>query len=74
MCKEAVNACLPLLKFVPDCFVTNKILQDLDNAVFFNHNIVFVNANSDVTFFRDDMGLVKVNESVYIVSPTYQFC
>ena len=34
MCKEAFDAYLPLLKFVPDCFFTNKILKDLDNVVF----------------------------------------
>ena len=31
MSKEAVDACCPLLRFVPDCFVTDKML---DNAVF----------------------------------------
>ena len=29
MCVEAVDACLPLLKIVPDWFVTNKMLKDL---------------------------------------------
>ena len=57
MCKEAVNSCLSLLKFVPDWLVTNKVLKDLDNVVFFNDDIVFVNADSDVTFFSDDMDL-----------------
>ena len=33
LCKEAINACLPLLKFVPDWLVTNKGLKDLDNVV-----------------------------------------
>ena len=65
MCQEAVNACLQLLKFVPDCFVTNKILQGIDNAVFFNHNIVFVNAYSDVIFFSNDMGLVHVDLEIF---------
>ena len=62
MCKEAINACLPLLKFVPDWLVTNKGLKDIDNVVFLNDNIVFANADSDnVTFFSDDMGLVNAN-------------
>ena len=30
MCKEAVNACLPLSKLVPDWFVMIKMLQDLN--------------------------------------------
>ena len=62
MCKEAVDACLPLLKFIHDRFVKKKVLKDLDNAVFFNDTLVFVNADSDdVTLFSDDMGLVNVD-------------
>ena len=34
MCDSAVDAYVPLSKFVPDCFVTKKMLKDLDNAVF----------------------------------------
>ena len=45
MCKETVNTCLSLLRFVPDWFATNMMLKDLDNAVFFNDDIAFVNAN-----------------------------
>lgn len=65
MCKVTVNDCLPLLKFVPDCFVTKKMLKDLDNTVFFNGDIVFVNEDSDnPTLYSDDMGLVNVNLNV----------
>ena len=50
MCDKAVNACPLLLKFVLDWFVIcHKMLEDL-NDVFFNDNIVVVNADSDVTF------------------------
>lgn len=65
MCKVTVDDCLSLLKFVPDCFVTKKMLKDLDNTVFFNGDIVFVNEDSDNdTLFSDDMGLVNVNLNV----------
>ena len=38
------------------------MLKDLHNAVFFNGNIVFFNADSDnVTFFGDDMDHVTVD-------------
>ena len=38
------------------------MLKDLHEAMFFNHHVVLVNANSDdVTFFSDDMGLVNVD-------------
>ena len=36
MCDEGADAFLPILKFVPDWFATNKILEKLDNFVFFN--------------------------------------
>ena len=45
-----------LPKFVPDWFVMNSMLKDLDNGVFFNDDIVFPNADPDVTFFIDDVG------------------
>ena len=49
--KKSVDACLSLLKFVLYWFITNEILYYLDNALFFNDDIVFVNADSDnVTF------------------------
>ena len=38
----------------------NKMLEDLDNAIFFSDDTAFVNADS-VTFFKDDMGLVNVD-------------
>ena len=61
MCHKVVDACLIALKFVPDWYVTNKILNILDNAVFLNGDIVFVNADSDnVTTFSNGLGLVIV--------------
>ena len=38
------------------------MLKYLHEAMFFNHHVVLVNANSDdVIFFSDDMGLVNVD-------------
>ena len=34
MCEKAVDAFLPLLKSIPDWFVTNKVLEDLDMLYF----------------------------------------
>ena len=62
ICHKAVDAYLPLLKFVPHWFVTNMMLKDLYNAISLNGGIVFVNANSgNVTFFSNDVGLVNVD-------------
>ena len=62
MCDKAVDACLPALKFIPDWFFINKMLEKLDDIIFFNDNIVFVNTDSDnVTFFSDAMGLNTID-------------
>ena len=57
MCKVTVDASLPLLKFVPYWFVTNKMF-----TVFFNGDIVFFHVDSDnMTVFNDDMGLINAD-------------
>ena len=57
-CDKAVNACLPALRCVPNWFVTNKMLEKLDNTIFCNDDIIFANEDSDnVTCFSDGMGL-----------------
>ena len=60
MCDKAVNCCLLALKFVPDWFVMNKMMEKLDSAVFSNDYIAF--GDSDfVTFFSRDVGLNNIN-------------
>ena len=52
MCDKAVDEFLPALKFVPDWFVTNKILEKLNDVLFVNDDIIFINEDCDnVTFF-----------------------
>ena len=58
LCDKAVDAFLPVLKFVPYWFVTSKILKKLYDVVFSNDAIVFVNEYSDnMTFLSDDIGI-----------------
>ena len=59
--KKVVNAYLPLLKFIPGWLVTNKMLKDFDNIVFFNGDTIFANEDSDVKFLSDGMGFVNVD-------------
>ena len=33
MCDKAVDDCLATLKFIPDWFVTSKMLEKLDNSL-----------------------------------------
>ena len=50
------------MKFVPDCLVTSKIIEKLDNDVFSNDDIVFGDIDSDIfTFFSNDIDLNSVN-------------
>ena len=58
MYDKTADVCLPLLKYVPDWFITCKILENL--AVFFKGDIVFVNADSDI---------VKYLVVICIISP-----
>ena len=47
------------MKFVPDWFVTSKIIEKLDTVVFYNDYIVFgliVFGSDFVTFFTNDIG------------------
>ena len=46
MCNKAVHAFLPILKFIRDWFVTNKILKKFDD-VFSNDNIDLDDIDSD---------------------------
>ena len=57
-CNKTDHAFIPALKFVPDWFFTNRMLEKLNYIVVSNDNIVFVNEDSDsVPFFSDDMDL-----------------
>ena len=41
LCDKTVDVCISALKFIPDWFVTNKMLQKVDDAVFSNDDIDF---------------------------------
>ena len=62
MCNKPVDSYLLALKFLPDWFVTNKIIKKLDNAVFFNVDIIFGDIDFNTfTFFSNDIGLNSIN-------------
>ena len=49
------------LKFVPDRFVTSKIIEKFDSAVFSDDHIAFGDLDSAfVTFFSRDLGLNSI--------------
>ena len=58
---KAVDACVPALKFVPDWFNTNEMLEKLGNVVLSNGDIDLDDIDCDtVTFFSDGIGLVTI--------------
>ena len=46
---EAVDECLPALKFIPDRFATSKMLETFDKAFL---------ANDDISFFNKDFNKI----------------
>ena len=56
MCEKGIDACLAALKSLPDWCVTPKMLEDLDNTVFFHDNIDLDNDDpNNVTFFNENL-------------------
>ena len=47
MCDEADDDCLAALKFIPDWFVTSKMLKKVDNVLHTNDNILFYHEDFD---------------------------
>ena len=62
ICDKVVDICLPTLNFLPDCFVTNEMLEKLDNIAFSIDDIDLNDADCDnVTLFSNDIGLVTID-------------
>ena len=61
MCDKAADGFLPTLKFVPDWFVTSKMIKELDDALFDNDDIIFINEDSSIVMFKkSDMGILSL--------------
>ena len=58
MYDRTADVFLPALKFVPDWFTFNKMLENLGNVVFSNGDVYVDDIDSDtVTFFSNALGL-----------------
>ena len=55
MYDKAVDDFLPALKFVPDWFVTSKMIKRLHNALFTDDDILFF----DIAFSSDEMSILS---------------
>ena len=62
MCDKAVDDFLPALKFVPDWFVSSKMIKKLHDALFADNDILFFDEDSsNVTLSSDEMGIISVD-------------
>ena len=61
MCDEAVDNCLAAPKFVPDWFVTNKMMKKLLTALYADDNILDFNKHScDAAFSCNKTGILSI--------------
>ena len=66
ICNEAVDGCAEALKFIPDWFVTMKMLEMFHEMLeIFHHTndeiIIFDEDFSKVTYFANGIGIVDVD-------------
>ena len=61
-CEKTIDSYLQALIFIHEWFVTSKMIEKLDNAVFSKDDKVFGDIDSFiVTFFSNDIGLNIIN-------------
>ena len=64
ICDKAVNSYLLTLQFVSNWFLTNRMIEQIDNALFCNDNIIFGDIGTDIaTFFSNNISLNIINHN-----------
>ena len=62
MCDKVVYDFLPALKFIPDWFVTNKMIKKLHTALYAVDDILFCDEDSgNVMFCCNEMDILSVD-------------
>ena len=62
LCNKGVDDFLPALKFVPDWFITSKIIKNVLTALYADENKLNFNENSgDVVFSCNKMGILSID-------------
>ena len=62
MCDESVDDCLAALKFIPDWFVPNKMLEKFHDDLPANDDILFFNEDfNKITIFVNQMDILAVD-------------
>ena len=73
MCDKAADDCLAALKFVPDWFVTSKLIKILFTALYADENIPYFNEDSgNVVYICNEMGILKIDLNIiYLVDTNH---
>ena len=76
MCDRVVDPSLLALKFVPDWFVTNKMIKKLDSTVFSDNYLVFGDSDSGFfTFFNKDISFnIKSFDNINLYDSYFSYC
>ena len=62
MCNKGVDDFLPALKFVPDWFITSKIIKNFLTALYADENkLNFIENSGDVVFSCNKMGILSID-------------
>ena len=62
MYDESADDCLAALKFIPDWFVTSKMIEKFHIVLLANDDILFFNKDfNNVTFFANQMGILAAD-------------
>ena len=62
LCDETVDGCLAVLKFIPDWFVTSKILEKFHDPLLANDDNIFFDKDfGKVTFFANEIGILGID-------------
>ena len=66
ICDKAVDHFLSPLKFVPDLFISGKMIKNFHNALFAENGRLFFDEDSgNVTFSSDEISIISVN-NIYV--------
>ena len=63
MCNKTVDNFLPALEFVPDWFVTSKMIKTLFAALYTDDNILFDKYSGDTRFCWNQMVILSLDHN-----------
>ena len=68
MCNKTLDVFLRTLKFLPDWFVTSNMIKKLDDDLFSNDDMIFINKDSNNVTCFSDQSSVDLIVQILIIS------